>query len=79
MGELELLKEFESDSRWFHENIDMLRDENFTGKFVAIKNAEPIASNKNIDFVIKSLEERGEDPSFVFIEFVYPKGFTLLL
>jgi len=77
--ELQLLKEFENDSKWFHENIDKLREENFIGKFVAIKDAKPIASDKNIDLVIKSLEENGEDPSFIFIEFVHPKGFTLLL
>jgi len=77
--ELQLLKGFERDSQWFHNNIDKLRKKNFTGKFVAIANEEPIASDKNIDVVIKTLEKEDKNPAYIFIEFVYPKGFTLLL
>jgi hypothetical protein len=55
--ELQLLKGFEKDSQWFHENIDRLREQDFTGKFVAITNEKPIAANKNIDIVIKTLEK----------------------
>lgn len=77
--ELQLLKEFERDSQWFHNNIDKLREQNFTGKFVAIANEEPIASDKNMDVVIKTLEKEDKNPAYIFIEFVYPKGFTLLL
>jgi len=77
--ELELLKKFEEDSGWFNKNIDKLRKENFTGKFVAIKNEKPIASGENVDIVIKSLEKLKENPSYIFIEFVYPKGHILIL
>ena len=77
--ELQLMKQFERDSRWFHENIDKLREQEFTGKFVAISNQEPIASDESIDNVIKILEKEGTNPAYIFIEFVYPKGFTLLL
>jgi len=77
--ELQLLKGFERDSRWFHENIDKLREQNFTGKFVAVANEKPVASDRNIDIVIKSVEKEGKNPAYIFIEFVHPKGFTLLL
>lgn len=77
--ELQILKDFERDSRWFHENIEKLREENFTGKFVAVMNEKPIASDKSSDAVIKSIEKEGKNPAYAFIEFVYPKGFTLLL
>ena len=77
--ELQLLKGFERDSQWFHENIDKLREQDFTGKFVAITDERPIAANKNIDTVIKTLEKEGKNPAYVFIEFVHPEGFTLLL
>ena len=77
--ELQLLNRFERDSKWFHENINNLREQNFTGKFVAIANEKPIASDKNIDIVIRTIEQEGENPAYVFIEFVYPKEFTLLL
>ena len=77
--ELELLKKFEEDSEWFNKNISKLRRQNFTGKFVAIKNEKPIASGENVESVIKSLEKLKENPSYVFIEFLYPKGHILIL
>jgi len=77
--ELKLLKRFEEDSEWFHNNIDKLRRENFTGKFVAIKDKKPIASDNNLDVMIKSIAKKGENPSYLFIEFVYPEGTILLL
>jgi hypothetical protein len=77
--ELKLLKRFEEDSEWFHNNIDKLRRENFTGKFVAIKNKKPIASDNNLDVMIESIAKKGENPSYLFIEFVYPEGTILLL
>ncbi len=77
--ELSLLKNFERDSEWFHEHINKLRKEGFTEKFVAIKNSKPLTSGKTIDIVIKEIEEKGENPSHIFIEFVHPEGFTLIL
>ena len=77
--ELKLLKRFEEDSEWFHKNIDKLRKENFTGKFVAIKNSKPVASGEDFEKVLDELEKKGENPSYLFIEFVHPEGFTLIL
>ena len=74
-----LLKQFEKDSEWFHKNIDKLRKQGYSEQFVAIKNLKPIASDKNIDLVIRKLDKDGENPSFIFIEFVHPKGYTLVL
>ena len=77
--QLKLLQKFENDSQWFHQNIDKLRSQDFTGKFVAISGGQLIASDKDINLVIKNVEKKGENPSFVFMEFVHPKGYTLLL
>ncbi len=77
--ELSLLNNFEKDSKWFHENINKLREKGFTNQFVAIKNAIPIASGKDIDVVIKKIEEKKQNPSYIFIEFVYPKGRIIIL
>jgi len=77
--ELSLLKNFERDSQWFHEHVNKLREKGFTGKFVAIKNSKPLASGENLEIVIKNIEGKGENPSFVFIEFVHPEGYTLIL
>ena len=77
--EMQLLKNFEEDSAWFHKNVAQLRKKDFTGKFVAIKNKQPIASGKNVSELIETLERQKENPSTLFIEFVYPEGFTLIL
>ncbi len=77
--ELQILSNFEKDSEWFHENINKLRKEGFTGKFVAIKNSKPIASGKDVEIVVSEVEKEGENPSFIFIEFVHPEGYTLIL
>lgn len=79
MEEVQLLKRFNSDSEWFHENIKKLRENSFTGKFVAIKDSKPIASNENINSVLEELDRKGEDSSLLFVEFVHPEGFTLIL
>lgn len=72
-------EEFEEDSKWFHENINFLRKKNFTGKFVAIKNGNVIASDRDINIVISFVEKQGENPAYVLIEFVYPEGTVVLL
>ena len=77
--ELSLLKNFERDSKWFYENVDKLRKQGYTEKFVAIKNNKPIASGKDINLVIRKLDKQKENSSFLFIEFVHPEGYVLLL
>jgi len=77
--ELKLLKDFERDSEWFHENTNLIRKNGFTGKFVAIKNKSVISSGNDADSLMQSLEKKGENPSYIFIEFVHPEGFTLIL
>ena len=77
--ELTLLKNFEEDSKWFHENVNKLRKEGFTGKFVAIKNSKPIAFGINADMVVEEVSKKGENPSLIFIEYIHPERFTLIL
>ncbi len=77
--ELELLHKFEKDSEWFHKNINKLRNEGFTNKFVAVKESKPIAFGKSIDLVIKEIEAKNQNPSYIFIEFVHPKGKIIIL
>ena len=76
--EMDLLGAYEEDSNWFYKNIDKLRKNKLTGKYVAIKNKKTIEKNKDLNLVLKSLEKKGENPSLLFIEFVYPKGTTIL-
>ena len=73
------LDEFEEDSKWFYENIDLFRKRKLTGKFIAIKNKEVIAADDNFRTVVSSIEEKGENPAYIVIEFVYPEGTVILL
>jgi len=77
--ETQLLNNFERDSKWFHEHTDELRNKGFVSKFVAIKNNNVISSGENMDVLIDSLEKRNENPSYLFIEFVHPKGTIIIL
>jgi len=79
LQEMSVLRNFEKDSEWFHKNINKLREEGFEGKFVAVKDSKTLASDKNVDLLINEIEKKGENPSYVFIEFVHPEGFTLIL
>lgn len=72
------LNEFEEDSRWFYENIGLLR-EKYNGKFVAIKNKNILAADKDINAVISVIAQKGENPAYIIIEFVYPEGVVILL
>jgi hypothetical protein len=77
--DLELLRNFEESSKWFHNHLNSLREQGFSGKFVAIKESKPLTSEENLDNLIKNVEKKGEDPAFIFMEFVHPKGYTLIL
>jgi hypothetical protein len=75
----ESLDRFETDSKWFYENIEFLRKSNLTGKFVAVKNQKVIASDDKIETVIRYAESEGENPAYLVIEFVYPEKTVILL
>ena len=72
-------EEFEKDSKWFYENIGLLRNRNLTNNYVAIKNENVISSNRSIEVIIEDLEKMGENPSYILIEFVYPEETIILL
>jgi len=69
---------FESDSDWFYKNIETMRKKGFIGKFVAIKKGEIIASGVDFALVVKMVENKGLNPAYVVIEFVYPEGTIIL-
>lgn len=77
--ELILLKNFEEDSKWFHNNTEELIKQGFVNKFIAVKNKKIISAEENINELMTALEEKKENPSYLFIEFVHPKGFTMIL
>ena len=72
------IHEFERDSQWFYENIELLRKKKLTGKFVAVNNKEVIASGDNFNMVVKLVESKGKNPAYILIEYVYPEGTVVL-
>ena len=72
------INEFESDSKWFYENVDLLRKKKLVKKFVAINNKEVIASGENFNIVVKLVENKGKNPAYIVIEYVYPEGTVVL-
>jgi hypothetical protein len=72
------INEFEKDSRWFYENIDLLRKKMLENKFVAVSNKEVIASGEDFSMVVKAVEQKGKDPAYVVIEYIHPKGAIIL-
>ncbi|MEK6888729.1 MAG: hypothetical protein AABW80_01335 [Nanoarchaeota archaeon] len=73
------MKRFEEDSKWLRDNENILRIKGLSGKFVAVKNKQIIASNKDVNILVKYVEEKGENPACLVIEFVYPEGTVILL
>ena len=72
------INSFERDSKWFYENVELLREKNLVKKFVAINNQEVIASGDNFEMVVKLVESKGKNPAYVVIEYVYPEGTVVL-
>ena len=72
------INEFESDSMWFYENVELLRKKNLVGKFVAVNNKEVIASGEDFNMVVKLVESKGKNPAYIVIEYVYPEGTVIL-
>lgn len=72
------INEFESNSKWFYENVDLLRKKKLVGKFVAINNKEVMASGENFDMVVKLVKDKGKNPAYIVIEYVYPEGTIIL-
>jgi hypothetical protein len=75
--ELKLIESFERDTRWFHDNMKVLRDR-YKGNYVAVKDRSVIFANKSVDALIDMLKKQNIDPSFVLIEFVTEKPLKML-
>jgi H2-forming N5,N10-methylenetetrahydromethanopterin dehydrogenase-like enzyme len=77
-GELQMLERVSNDNEWFQKNYENLKKD-FKNEFVAIKDKQIIAHNKNFDIIIKILGEKGENPAIILIEFVTEKGIEIIL
>jgi len=64
---LELLQEAEGNLEWFQENFEIIQEQ-FEKQIIAIKDKRVIASARNIEELLKILEEKEIDQSEVLIE-----------
>ncbi len=81
MSEQELVKEmgrFEEDSKWLHANVNSIREMGLSSQFVAVKSKKVIASDKDLNNLVKIIGEKGENPAYLVIEFIYPEGVVVL-
>ncbi|MHA1222812.1 MAG: DUF5678 domain-containing protein [Candidatus Heimdallarchaeaceae archaeon] len=77
-NELQILNNIENDSKWLYSQYEKIR-ENFSEKFVAIKNNRVIEADKSMENLINKLEKKGEDPALILIKFIPKKGTVLIL
>jgi hypothetical protein len=76
--ELQMINEMEQDNNWLDSHLEEIRKK-YENKFIAIKSKNIIASSDTLDGIIKELEEDGENPAFVSIEFIHKKDFIIIL
>ncbi len=72
------LQNFEEQGKWLQKNYERLRKK-YYNQFVAIKDKEVFVSGANIKQVIKKVESKGEDPSFILIEYLPKEKFNLVV
>ena len=75
--ELELIREFESDSNWLRANREKIREE-YVSKFVAVQNRKVIGANKNLKALVKQLKKEGINTATTVIKYMPEKDVTVI-
>ncbi len=70
---LELLQEAEGNLEWFQENFERIKEQ-FEKQIIAVKDKKVIANARNIEELLKILEEKEIDQSEVLIENIPAKN-----
>lgn len=76
--ELHILNNIENDSEWLYSHYEEIR-ERFSDKFIAVKNRNVIESDASMENLVKKLEKKGENPSFLLTKFITRKEIVLIL
>ena len=69
ISELELLKKSEEDLEWFNENYEELK-EDYDNEFVAIKEGNILAHNKDFEKLLNKLKTMKENPANITIKYI---------
>ena len=79
MSIVEELKQMEADSTWVANSTDKLKRQGYSDKFVAVDNKKVIASGKDLETLIKTLEKQGKNAAELVIEFIPKKEMLVVL
>jgi len=76
--ELESIKAIERDSKWLSEHFEEYK-QIYEGKIIAVKDQKILSAAANIQELSNKIEEMGEDPRWVYITSIPPKGIVFIL
>lgn len=74
----ESLQAIERDSKWFSENYDKYK-EIFVGKIIAVKSEKILSVGDDMRELGNKIEEKGEDPRWVYVTSIPPKDVVFIL
>lgn len=75
---MQLMIQLEKDNNWFNSRFNDLQDK-YQKTFVAIKNEKVIESKENFQELIKTLEQKKENPAIILIKFIHEKGISVII
>lgn len=76
----QLMQEFkriDKDNNWLQKNFNKIQTK-YGGKFIAIKDGKIIASETSIESLIAVLKGAKQNPDLLLVEFITPKGITII-
>ena len=77
-AQLVKLEQMTNDNAWFYNNFKKVQSK-FEGQFIAIESKKIISSAKSVDELILKIKKMNKDPAMLLIEFVTPKGETIII
>lgn len=76
--QIEILKQFNSDSKWVSDNFNKLHAE-YSGNYVAINKAKVIAKGKDIKDIVSKAEKLGVKVENIVVQFIPEEKFLAFL
>ena len=78
MEEFEDIKAIERDSKWLYENYDKYK-EIYEGKLIAVKDEKILSVGDDMQELCNKIEEKGEDPRWIYVTSIPPKDIVFIL
>lgn len=76
--EMQLMAQLEKDNEWFKSEFENLQ-EKYQKTFVAIKDGKVIESKADFQELIKTLEQKKENPALILVKFIHEKGISVII